>query len=61
MSKRFPNIEWYCDRCNDNLDTQKGFNDNHYVWKCKKCGHKNSISSDNIYASKKEFKHWKKK
>ena len=48
MSERFPGIDWYCDRCNAYLNDQPGFDDHHYVWKCTECGHKNSISSDDI-------------
>lgn len=47
-SERFPDIEWFCDRCNACLSYQHGFNDHCYVWKCTECGYKNSISSDNI-------------
>ena len=25
MSDRFPNIDWYCDRCNSYLNSQDGF------------------------------------
>lgn len=49
MSDRFPNIDWYCDRCNAYLNEQPGFDDHKYTWKCTECGHKNSISSDDIY------------
>lgn len=45
---RFPDIIWYCDKCDACLSTQKGFNDHKYTWKCRECGFKNSISSDNI-------------
>lgn len=45
---RFPGIDWYCDNCGAHLNTQKNFNDHKYVWKCKECGYKNSISWDNI-------------
>lgn len=45
---RFPGIDWYCDHCGALLNTQKGFDDHKYTWKCKECGYKNSISSDNI-------------
>lgn len=40
MSERFPEIDWYCDRCNAYLNDQPGFDDHHYVWKCTECGHK---------------------
>lgn len=46
--ERFPGIDWYCDRCNAQLNIQPGFDDHKYVWKCTKCGYKNSISRDNI-------------
>lgn len=55
MSGRFPDVDWFCDRCNARLDTQSGFDDNKYTWKCAECGHKNSISRDNIHASKEDF------
>ncbi len=56
MSERFPDIDWYCDRCNAYLNAQFGFDDHKYVWKCTECGHKNSISSDNIYESEESFR-----
>lgn len=45
---RFPGVSWYCDHCGASLNSQKGFSDHKYIWKCKKCGYKNSISWDNI-------------
>ena len=45
---RFPGIDWYCDHCGALLNSQKNFDDHKYVWKCKECGYKNSISWDNI-------------
>ncbi len=45
---RFPGVSWYCDYCGASLNSQKGFNDHKYIWKCRKCGYKNSISWDNI-------------
>ena len=48
---RFPDIDWYCDRCDAYLNSQRGFDDHKYLWKCKKCGYKNSISWDNISRS----------
>ena len=47
-TKRFPGVEWYCDNCGARLDDQEGFTDHKYVWKCKNCNYKNSISRDNI-------------
>jgi hypothetical protein len=49
MSERFPDVDWYCDRCNAHLNSQSGFDDNKDTWKCEACGHKNGISSDNIF------------
>ena len=46
--ERFPNVEWFCDNCGDNLNCQPGFNDHKYIWKCTACGFKNSISRTNI-------------
>ena len=45
----------WCDRCDAYLNDQDGFDDHHYVWRCTECGHKNSISADNIYESKEDF------
>ena len=56
MSERFPNIDWCCDRCNAYLNSQPGFDDHKYTWKCTECGHKNSISSDDIYESEEDFR-----
>lgn len=56
MPERFPNVDWYCDRCNSYLNNQPGFDDRHYVWTCANCGYKNSISRDNIYDSEEEFR-----
>lgn len=55
MKKRFPGIDWWCDRCGAHLNNQAGFNDHKYIWRCTECGHKNSISATNIYRSAKEF------
>ncbi len=58
MSERFLEIDWYCDRCNAYLNDQSGFDDHHYVWKYTECGHKNSISSDDIYESEEAFRNF---
>lgn len=55
MGARFPDIDWYCDRCNAYLNDQPGFDDHKYTWKCTECGHKNSISSDDIYESEEDL------
>ena len=46
--ERFPDVDWYCDRCNAYLNDQYGFNDQKGVWKCTECGYISSISRDNI-------------
>lgn len=45
---RFPGIDWYCDKCGAFLNSQKNFDDHKYIWKCRECGYKNSISWANI-------------
>jgi len=55
MSDRFPDTDWYCDRCNAHLNDQLDFNDHKYIWKCTECGHKNSISGSNIYESEEDY------
>ena len=55
-TERFPDIDWYCDRCGAQLNYQDGFDDHHYVWKCTECGHKNSISKDNIYEDEDDYR-----
>ena len=56
LDKRFPGIEWYCDRCGDRLDLQPDFDDHLRVWKCKKCGYKNPINISVIYDSEESWK-----
>ena len=51
---RFPDVEWYCDHCGAHLNSQSGFDDHKYIWKCTKCGGKTSISQDNIRKSSDE-------
>lgn len=55
---RFKNIDWRCDRCNAFLNEQRNFSDRHYVWKCTKCGYKNSISWDNIRFDEIPYRKW---
>ncbi|MDE7229592.1 MAG: Sec23/Sec24 zinc finger-containing protein [Oscillospiraceae bacterium] len=55
MSERFPDVDWWCDRCGAYLNNQDGFDDHNYTHKCTECGHKNSISKDNIYESHEDF------
>ena len=48
MEVRFPDVDWFCDNCDSYLNNQRGFDDRKYIWKCRKCGYKNSISATNI-------------
>ncbi len=57
---RFPDIDWICDMCGALLNEQDGFDDHKYVWKCKECGYKNSISSSNIFESEEDYKNHRK-
>ena len=59
FDERFPGIDWHCDRCGAYLKSQEGCDDHKYLWKCTECGHKNSISRDDIYASDDEFNKYK--
>lgn len=59
--ERFEDVDWWCDRCGAYLNSQPGFNDHHYVWKCTECGFKSSISKDNIYESEEERAAWESK
>ena len=47
-TSRFPDYEWYCFKCKECLNSQVGFDDHKTVWKCTNCGHKTSISKDNL-------------
>lgn len=55
MNSRFPDIDWWCDRCGAYLNSQMNFDDHHYIWRCTECKHKNSICASNIYASQEDF------
>lgn len=55
MSERFARIDWFCDRCGAYLNSQSGFDDHKYIWKCSECGFKSSISRDNIFESHEDF------
>ena len=48
MAERFPDVDWYCDKCGTYLNDQSGLNDHKYLWKYTKCGFKSSIFKDNI-------------
>ncbi len=55
LDRRFPGIEWYCDRCGDRLDAQPGFDDHCRIWKCERCGYKNAIEIGQIYETDEDF------
>lgn len=55
MTERFPDIDWWCERCGTHLNSQNNFDDHKYTWKCTECSFKNSISKDNIYESHEEY------
>lgn len=45
---RFPDIDWYCDSCNDCLNSQGGFDDACGSWTCTDCGYSNVIAASEI-------------
>lgn len=45
---RFPDVDWFCDRCHTHLNSQLGFDDFEDIWKCTNCGYRNSISLEGI-------------
>lgn len=49
FDRRFPGVEWYCDRCGEYLNIQPGFDDHLHEWRCRKCGYVNRLSMDEIY------------
>ena len=53
---RFPNIQWYCDKCDAILNNQEGFNNYLPAWQCRKCGHINNIDESEIYDSKEDYR-----
>jgi DNA-directed RNA polymerase subunit M/transcription elongation factor TFIIS len=55
VGERFPDVDWWCDRCGAYLNDQSDFDDHKYLWRCTDCGHKNSISATNIYESHDDF------
>lgn len=54
LEKRFPGIEWMCDSCGAYLNVQDGFDDHLPVWQCRKCGHLNRISAEDIFMNEEE-------
>ena len=55
LDKRFPGIEWVCDRCGNRLDLQPGFDDHCKIWRCLNCGYDNPIEITEIYNSEKDW------
>lgn len=55
LDKRFPGIEWYCDRCGAHLNEQAGFDDFCHIWKCTACGFRNTIEVEEIYDSDEDY------
>ena len=60
MSERFPGIDWYCDRCNAYLNDNRDLMTIIMCGRCTECGHKNSISADDIYESEEDFRNYNK-
>lgn len=46
--EQFPNIDWYCDYCNEQLNNQSGFYDGCIDWTCTKCGNVTPINETEI-------------
>lgn len=55
LDRRFPGIEWYCDRCGAYLNDQEGFDDRLHSWKCRVCGYRNPIEIEEIYDSEEDY------
>ncbi len=55
LQNRFPDIEWYCDRCGAHLNEQTGFNDYLSRWKCQMCGYENKLDISEIYGNKEDW------
>ena len=48
LGGRFPEVDWYCDECDEYLNDQAGFDDGNSTWTCVHCGQQNNISSEAI-------------
>lgn len=55
LKKRFPDVEWYCDRCGAHLNDQDGFDDHLLSWKCKLCGYENKLDYSEIYENDEDW------
>ena len=54
LDRKYPGIEFYCDRCGEHLNEQEGFDDHKSPWKCTACGFENEISEHVIYNSQED-------
>lgn len=54
LDRKYPDIEFYCDRCDAHLNEQEGFDDHQSPWKCTACGFENEISEHVIYNSQED-------
>lgn len=52
----FEGVVWYCDSCDAILNKQSGFYDSCGTWYCTECGYANSITEDEIYESKSDYR-----
>lgn len=55
LKERFPDVEWYCDRCGAHLNDQDGFDDHLLSWKCKLCGYENKLDYSEIYENDEDW------
>lgn len=55
LKNRFPDIEWYCDRCEAHLNEQEGFDDHLPKWKCRMCGYENKLDIGEIYDNEEDW------
>lgn len=55
LDSRFPDIDWYCDRCGELLNEQPGFDDHKPFWICTKCGYRNRLQIDQIYDTEHDY------
>ncbi|MGI6052446.1 MAG: hypothetical protein ACOYA9_08175 [Bilifractor sp.] len=56
LENRFPDVEWYCDKCGAHLNEQTGFDDHLPEWKCRVCGYENKLDISEIYDSDEDWK-----
>lgn len=55
MQNRFPDVEWYCDRCDAHLNEQAGFDDHLPEWTCMHCGFVNKLDISEIYDNNEDW------